>query len=109
MPRIRISPSTYGVDVVAPKEAMERFRNTCQEAWAYAVDVLHASEISICTIAPAAAIFALGMKLQSRLHPPIHMYQMAPKALPFHAFTLDRHAMSVPPHAPGSVLQLDAC
>ena len=88
---------------------MERFRNTCQEAWAYAVDVLHASEISICTIAPAAAIFALGMKLQSRLHPRIHMFQMAPKALPFHAFTLDRHAISVRPHAPGSVLQLDAC
>jgi hypothetical protein len=109
MPRIRIFPSTHGVDVVAPKEAMERFRNTCQEAWAFAVDVLHATEISICTIAPAAAIFALGMKLQSRLHPPIHMYQMAPMALPFHAFTLHRHAISVPPHAPGSVLQLDAC
>ncbi|CAN7446597.1 SAVED domain-containing protein [Pseudomonas sp. LjRoot277] len=109
MSRIRILSTTYGVDVVAPKEAMERFRNTCQEAWAYAVDVLHASEISICTVAPAAAIFALGMKLQSRLHPRIHMFQMAPKALPFHAFTLDRHAISVPPHAPGSVLQLDAC
>ena len=108
MPRIRIQPSAYGVDVVALPTSMEKYREACQEAWAYAVDVLKASEVSLCTVAPAAAVFAFGMKLQSRLHPRIHMYQMAPQKPPFLAFSLDRHTITAPHEPPNNVLQLDA-
>ncbi|WP_185076566.1 SAVED domain-containing protein [Pseudomonas frederiksbergensis] len=109
MPRIRITPSVQGVDVVAPAQAMERYRAACQEAWAYVVDDLKASEVSICAIASAAAVFAFGMKLQSRLHPPIHMYQMARQKPPFLAFSLDRHRIIGPHEPPNNVLVLDAC
>lgn len=34
MPRIRIQPSAYGVDVVALPASMEKYREACQEAWA---------------------------------------------------------------------------
>jgi hypothetical protein len=108
MPRIRIQPSVYGVDVVALPASMEKYRETCQEAWAYAVDVLKASEVSVCTVAPAAAVFAFGMKMQARLHPRIHMYQMAPQKPPFLAFSLDRHTIIAPHEPPNNVLQLDA-
>lgn len=108
MPRIRIQPSAYGVDVVALPASMEKYREACQKAWAYAVDVLKASEVSVCTVAPAAAVFAFGMKLQSRLHPRVHMYQMAPQKPPFLAFSLDRHAIIAPHEPPNNVLQLDA-
>ncbi|MBI6710694.1 SAVED domain-containing protein [Pseudomonas syringae] len=108
MPRVRITPSAHGFDVVAPSAAMERYRAACQEAWAYAVDVLKASEVSICAIAPAAAVFAFGMKLQSRLHPRIHMYQMARQKPPFLAFSLERHRIIGPHEPPHNELILDA-
>lgn len=108
MPRIRILPSVHGIDVVASERSMERYRATCQDAWAYVVDVLKASEVCICALAPAAAVFAFGMKLQSRLHPRIHMYQMAPQKPPFLAFSLDRHSIIAPHEPPNNVLQLEA-
>lgn len=64
--------------------------------------------MSLCTVAPAAAVFAFGMKLQSRMHPRIHMYQMAPQKAPFLAFSLDRHTIIAPHEPPNNVLQLDA-
>lgn len=108
IPRIRIVPSVHGVDVVEPVEAMEAYRLACQAAWAYVVDVLKASEVCICAIAPAAAVFAFGMKLQARLHPRIQMYQMAPQKPPFLAFSLDRHTIIAPHEPPNNVLQLEA-
>jgi hypothetical protein len=108
MPRVRIMPSVRGVDVVAPAQAMEAYRVTCQAAWAYAVDVLKASEISICAVAPAAAVFAFGMKIQARMHPRINMYQMALQKPPFLAFSLDRHSIIAPHEPPNNVLQLEA-
>lgn len=108
MPRIRIVPSVHGVDVVEPVKAMEAYRVACQEAWAYVVDVLKASEVCICAVAPAAAVFVFGMKLQARLHPRIHMYQMAPQKPPFRAFSLDRNTIIAPHEPPNNVLQLEA-
>lgn len=108
MPRIRIRPSEYGVDVVVSPTSMQKYREACQNAWAYAVDVLRASEVNICAIAPAAAVFAFGMKLQSRMHPRIHMYQMAFQKPPFLAFSLDRHTIIAPGGPTSKVLQLDA-
>ncbi|MBA6097136.1 SAVED domain-containing protein [Pseudomonas juntendi] len=108
MPRIRIVPSVHGVDVVVLPEAMEAYRVACHEAWAYVTDVLKASEVCICAIAPAAAVFAFGMKLQARLHPLIHMYQMAPQKPPFRAFSLGRHTIIAPHEPPHNELQLEA-
>ncbi|WP_414156102.1 SAVED domain-containing protein [Pseudomonas sp. BNK-30] len=108
MPRIRIEPSVHGVDVVVLPKAMEAYRVACHEAWAYVTDVLKASEVCICAIAPAAAVFAFGMKLQARLHPLIHMYQMAPQKPPFRAFSLGRHTIIAPHEPPHNELQLEA-
>lgn len=108
LPRVRIMAVDPHIDVVDTDEAMARYRNTCHEAWAYVVDTLKASEVSICAIAPAAAVFAFGMKLQSRLHPRIDMYQMVPNEPPFIALRFDRHTIVAPAEVPNRPLQLDA-